>query len=199
MLLVFLVALFTVSLVSCRPKFQSVYMTDVPIQTLDPDSEEIDLGTLMVDVQMIIKRMLPGARFRGMVFSGQCKDVSKLRGRLVVDFIQTRDFLNGPQILVATASIDVIQESMTLTILDESTGYPSMVLLPEVTDHQLKEITQIAYRHITEQELDECDVTVTQGIDQWDVRCGSLDDFIQQCRFAIDTVSGAIIDSEPLQ
>lgn len=197
MMLVLLAVLFTVSLVSCRPQFQTVYVTEIPVQALDQDPRDINLDSLLESLQASVASKLPDARYRGLVFSGKCKELPTLRGRLIIDFMQAKEFLNGPQILIATFSVNVMEKSMTLTILDESTAYPSTILLPEITDQQLKEVAQTAYQHIIEQGLDDCDVTLTQGIAQWDVRCGSLDDFIQQCRFTIDVTSGKVVGDAP--
>jgi hypothetical protein len=74
---------------------------------------------------------------------------------------------------------------MDLHYRDESDFYPLTQQETFAGDNAFKKIAALAHRHITESGLSDCDVTITQLENSWDVRCGALENFIQKCQFEI--------------
>lgn len=120
-----------------------------------------------------------------MVFSGKCQNLPHLRGKLVLIFEQVHPALFKQQVISGEASIDTVIQTMNLGFKDETDFYPLVRRGAFVGDSSFKKIAALAQRHITELGLSDCDVTITQLENSWDVRCGPLENFIQECRFEI--------------
>lgn len=171
---------------ACTYNFQDVKMTDVPIDVLRPGIQEVDVDAVFETVTQRVHETLPKAYFQGMVFSGRCQNLPRLQGKLVFVFAQVRMGIPGRQVVRATASVDTVRQTMDLYYEDVSNFYPSTKRRTFSGDQSIKEIAATAHQHITELGLCDGDVTLTQLNDSWDVRCGSLSDFIQKCRFEIE-------------
>ena len=174
-------------------QFQDIKVTDVPINVLKPGTQEVNLDVVFTTVTQKVHETLPKAYFQGMVFSGKCQDLPRLQGKLVLVFTQVRTAIPKQQVVRATASVDTLRKTMNLYYEDVSNFYPSTKHRTFNGDRSIKELAAIAYRYITELGLCDGDVTLTQLNDSWDVRCGSLSDFVQKCRFEIE--NGKIRDS----
>jgi len=167
-------------------QFQDIKVTDVPINVLKPGTQEVNLDVVFTTVTQKVHETLPKAYFQGMVFSGRCQALSKLQGKLVLIFAQVQVGIPRRQVVRATATVDTFQQIMDLHYVDESDFYPSTQRQTFHGDRFIKEIAAVAYQHIAELGLCDGDVTLTQLNDSWDVRCGSLSDFVQKCRFEIE-------------
>ena len=179
-------------LFACTSRFQEVKVTNVPVTVFKPGTQNVDVSVVLEDVTQRVHEMLPGAYFQGMVFSGKCQDLSRLHGKLVLVFVQVQAAIPKRQVVRASASVDTVRQTMDLHYEDVSDFYPSTKRRTLNGDRSIKEIAAIAHRHITELGLSDCDVTLTQLDDSWDVRCGPLNNFVQKCRFEI--VSGEVKD-----
>lgn len=182
-------------LTSCLPESQAVNLRNIPIKVSQPDSEEIDIDVVISSAEEEIREKLPDSYFGMLVFTGKCQDLPKLKGRMIVLFKQVKPSLFGQRVLFATASVSTNRSVMDLSIHDETKYYPSTTGLPVVTDNHFKEVANIAYEHIVETGVSQCDVTITQSEGMWDIRCGPLDNFVQECHFGIDAVTGRIISA----
>lgn len=160
-------------------------MTDVPVTVFEPGTQDVDLDTILEAAAQRIHEILPGAHFQSLVFSGRCQDLPHLRGKLVLIFVQVQAAIPRQRVVRATATVDTVRQTMSLHYVDESDHYPSTQRQTFGGDCSVKEIAAIAYRHITELGLPDCDVTLTQLDDSWDVRCGPLSNFTEKCWFAI--------------
>jgi len=180
-------------LFACTSRFQDVEMTNVPVNVFEPGTQEVDVDTVLETVAQRIHETLPEACFQGMVFSGRCQDLPRLQGKLVLVFVQVQVGIPKRQIVRATASVDTVQQTMDLHYEDVSDFHPSTKRRTLNGDRLIKEIAAIAHWHITELGLSDCDVTLTQLDDSWDVRCGPLNNFVQKCRFEI--VNGEVKDT----
>jgi hypothetical protein len=177
---------------ACAPAFQEVRVADVPVKVYKPGTQDVDIDIVWESVTKKLGEMLPGAYFQGMVFSGKCQDLLKLQGKLVLVFAQVRPAIPQQRVVRATISVDVTKQTMGIHLKDESNFYPSTRRLALDSGLSVKEVAAIAYQHIIESGLSDCDVTLSQSDRTWDVRCGPLDNFVQECRFEIDASSGAI-------
>lgn len=179
-------------LAACTSRFQEIKVTNVPVTVFKPGTQDVDVSVVLESVTQRVRETLPGAYFQGVVFSGRCPDLPRLQGKLILTFVQVQVAIPRQQVVLATASIDTVQQTMDLHYENVSSFYPSTKRRTLSGDHSIKEIAAIAHRHITELGLSDCDVTLTQLDDSWDVRCGPLGSFIQKCRFEI--VNGEIKD-----
>jgi hypothetical protein len=184
--------LLVVFLVSCRPEFKPVSFEDIPIGVSQLNSDEINLDVVVINVQKKVRERLPDAYFGGLVFTGKCHDLPQLHGRIILLYIQVKQYLLEQEVLYAVATVNTDQRVMELGISDWTDNYASTNESPSVTDFFFKGIADKAYQHIVEAGLTDCDVTITQADDVWDVRCGPLENFIQECSFAINPETGEI-------
>jgi hypothetical protein len=173
------------SLTACAPKFPRVKVTDVPVSILNPSTQEVDLDIAFTIAIQKTQEMLPEAYFGGMVFSGRCQALPRLQGTLVLVFARVRSALFKQQIVSGVTSIDTVRQMMSLYYTDRSDyeWYDPPTTFPG--NRSFREIATLAHRHITELGLSDCDITITQMDNSWDVRCGPLENFIQECRFEI--------------
>lgn len=102
--------------------------------------------------------------------------------------------------LVAFASVDTIQEVLEVQTRDFSDRYWSTdPLLPQNVS-VAKEFAQVAYRHITDLGILDCDITMScvgNKADVWHVLCtepGSGPTGSRLCEFEIHAETGQIVD-----
>jgi hypothetical protein len=166
--------------------FQDFTEEGIPIAVSEPGSERVSLDMIYDKALHEVRETLPGAYYQGMVFSGRCEDLKQLRGQLVLDFLQVRPGIRQ-QAIRAIASVDIVQQEMNLQYQNES-DYAIVTepgSFPE--NESIQAVVKVASDYIYGLEIKDCDVTVTQLMDNsWDVRCGPLSNFVQQCRFRID-------------
>jgi hypothetical protein len=160
-------------------------VTDVPVAVFRENTLSVDIDIVFEAVTPYINKRLPEASFRGLIFSGKCQDLPQLRGTLVMVFVEKKNNLLGSQVTEATASIDTINQIMDIEYVDYSDLQISTQGRQFIGQDSFVRIAALAYQQITEQGLIDCDVTLTQRDESWDVRCGSLGNFIQKCRFDI--------------
>lgn len=182
------------ALAACGSTFRDSKVSDVPIDVSRASIKEVDIDVVLPDVRHEVDRVLPGAFFQGMVFSGTCDDLPALRGRIVLVFGQVSRGLFSDRVLIATATVDTDHSTVDIRFQDVSDLYPTTEPLPVVDDQTVKEVASIASQHIAALGIPECEVTLTQRTESWDVRCGALDDFDAQCHFTI--VDGEIINDD---
>jgi hypothetical protein len=172
-------------LTACAPKFQESTVTNIPVSILNPSTSEVDLDIALEVARKKIREVLPDAYFGGIIFSGKCQALPRLQGKLVLIFARVRPALFKQQVVSGVVSIDTVKQMMDLDYTDHSDyeWYDSPKIF--VGDRSFKEIAALAHTHITKLGLYDCDVTLTQMDDSWDVRCGPLENFIQECRFEV--------------
>lgn len=179
-----------VLLTACAPKFQDAKVANIPVNIVRPGMQNIDLDIALDVARQSIRETLPAANFRGMVFSGKCQNLPRLEGKLVLIFEQVRPGLFKQQVIRGDALIDTAKQTMSLDFADETEFYPLVRKETFAGDSSFRGIAMLAHKYITELDLPDCDVTITQIGSTWDVRCGALENFIQKCRFEIS--NGAI-------
>ena len=177
---------------ACSNTFHESEVSGLPINVSRGDSEEVDIDLILHSVVDEVDRVLPGAFFQGMVFSGKCRNLTALRGHVVLVFGKVSRGLLAERVYRASATIDTERGTVDIRYEDVSAQYPSTKPLPLVDDSSVKRVASIASRHIVAQGLDDCEVTLTQRGEAWDVRCGPLSTFEGRCRFEI--VNGKVID-----
>lgn len=192
--LAFCVSLCLILLLSaCATSFQETTVTNIPVAVSKQGTQGVNLDVIRDVAEQRVRSTLSGAYFQGMVFSGKCQDLPQLQGKVVLIFAQVRPAIPGQQVVRAFASINTDQKTMDIHYVDESEAYPLTERREFSGDRTFKEIADAVYQQITELGLSDCDVTLTQVEDDaWDVRCGPLDNFVQECRFGV--VNGKIQD-----
>lgn len=178
---------------ACTANFQDVSMTNVPVTTFRAGKVGVDTDIVFDNVSQVIREKLPNAYFLGMVFSGKCQNLPGLQGRLILSFVQVRTAIPRQQVVMASAFVDTVQQTMDIEYLDYSRYEVSTRGRTFPGDQFVKSVAADAHRRITELGLCNDDITLTQLDGSWDVRCGELGNFVQNCRFGI--INGVIQDN----
>lgn len=178
---------------ACTARFQNIESKSIPVSVFRPGTEDVDIDIAFQRATQRVRDILPRAFFQGMVISGKCSRLPKLEGKLIFIYAQIDQTVLVRQVIRGSASIDTVRGIMDLSFGDVSQYYPSTDQVTFPGGQSIAEMAAIAHRYINEQELFDCDVTITQLDDNsWDVRCGPLGNFVQECRFGI--VNGKIYE-----
>ena len=159
------------------------------------DVQDIKMDIIIQDVTPHIQAILPTAQLSSIVFSGNCNDLPKLYGEIVFDFVGTKRSFPQKRVVSILATINTTAQTLNVHARDMTDYYwtTETLDLEDKTVLTFDEIFNIAFEEITALGLSDCDVTITRLKDSWVVRCGPLENFIQECRFGIDARSGKII------
>jgi hypothetical protein len=174
--------------------FKETYLTKIPVHISISDSQQVDANNVIKNVTPKIQKILPNAQLSTVVFSGSCEDLPQLQGKIVLGFTETRFSIPNRRVISAIASVNTVQEVMDIHLRDMTDYYWSTETLDIEGDNlSMNEIASKAFQQIRLAGLSDCDVTLTRLKDSWDVRCGPLENFIQECRFEIHSTTGEII------
>jgi hypothetical protein len=192
------VIVLSLSMMNCSGTSRDVTITDLPINLSQPDSEEVDLDLAISNAQAAVRRWLPNAQYRGMVYKGNCQDLPKIRGVIVVGFMQIKDksFRIQPEVLTATASIQTDKQTVNIDIWDDTYHYPNTDLDPIVTDAHFRQVSKAAYEYLLKEGIENCNVTVSQLGNVWSVLCNAVNETDRLCNFDVDSKTLEIITSQ---
>lgn len=179
------VGLLCLLVTACASRFEETRVADIPVKILRTDIQEIDLDMALEAAKGKAREVLPEAYFQRLVFSGKCRDLPRFQGTLVLVFEQVSSTPFKRQVIIGIASIDTVRQTMNLHFWDESDYELHIPQRTFVGTREFTKIASLAHSYITELGLDDCDVTLTQMDNSWDVRCGPLGNFVQKCRFEI--------------
>lgn len=183
----------TLLLVGCNKAFPEVHLTEIPVTVGLPKSQEVDIDIVIQNVTPQVQEILPNAQLGGIVFSGHCEKLPQLQGKIVLSFVGTQFSIPFERIISATASVDTIQQTMNIHLRDVTDFYWSTDTLDIKNDNlSLDEIATKISEQIRASGLADCEVTITRLEDAWHVRCGPLENFIQECLFEIHPTTGKV-------
>ncbi len=182
------------ALAACR--FQETDLAGLPIEVSQADTQSVDVGVIVENVQAQVQKVLPGAYLTAFAFTGQCQGLPELHGQVHLQFVRVKSFLFYQQVLVALASVDTIQETLEIQTRDFSDYYWSTdPLLPQDVS-VAKEIANIAHKHIAGLGIPACDVTLSNMGQTWHVLCtepGSGPTGSRLCEYEIDAATLQIV------
>jgi hypothetical protein len=171
----------------------------VRVAVSGPGQQDVDLDVIYAAVEPIVRRVLPDGRFNALVFFGTCRDLPLLRGRVVLIFEQRRVVWLRPEVLVGSALIDTIRQTMDLSYEDLADVSTTLESREFVGNAEVRRVASLASGHLSDLGLRECQVTMTQSSKtpspQWDVLCTSAADPARPCHFAV--INAGIADIAP--
>ena len=179
--------------VACIAETKS-HLKDVPVQILDPETQDVSIERLISSAQSETEKVLSGAYLTFFSFVGDCDDLPGLEGQVELSFIQESSTLFGARVLMARVSVDTVQQTLSLEATDETSHYPSTERL-ELDGKSVREIATILYDYLVS--ADRCGGMValargeTNGL--WGVRCGPPDKVFLEC-LEIDPATGEIVE-----
>lgn len=182
-------------------KFQETELRELPIEIFQTNAQDVDVNLIVRQVQDRVQETLPNSYLVAFGFTGRYQELPGLRGEMVLDFVQVKTFLVHQQVLAAFTSVDTIQGTLEIRTKDVSDYYWSTNPLPPQNVAVAREVSQIAYRHITDLGILDCDVTLScvgNKVDIWHVLCtepGSGPTGSHLCEFKIQAATGQIVDA----
>lgn len=182
-------------------KFQETELRELPIEIFQTNAQDVDVDLIVRQVQDRVQETLPNSYLVAFGFSGRCQDLPGLRGEMVLDFVQVKTFFLHRQVLAAFTSVDTVQGTLEIWTKDVSDYYWSTdpLLLQDVS--VAREVSQMAYRHITNLGILDCDVAmdcVGNQRDIWHILCTepkSGPGGHRLCEFEINAKTGQIVDT----
>lgn len=181
-------------------QFKEAELRELPIEIFQTNARDVDVDLIVKQVQDRVQETLPKSYLMAFSFRGRCRDLPGLRGEIGLHFVQVKTLLFHRQVLVAFASVDTIQETLEVQTRDFSDRYWSTdPLLPQNVS-VAKDVSQVAYRHIADLGILDCDVPLScvgNKEDIWHVLCtdpGSGPTGSSLCEFEVNTATGQIVD-----
>ena len=168
--------------------------SDIAVITHSEDGVTIDIDIAIDNVTKEVNHILSDAQLGFFSFTGQCQTLSKFEGEIFVSFTQARWTIFGQRIFRANADLDTVEESMNISIQDETEYYPNTDLLT-FDGKPIVEIASIVTDYLSS--IRKCDglVVLQKSLSDgpWVVRCGPPEEVFIHC-IEIDPVSGQVRD-----
>jgi nitrogen regulatory protein PII len=117
-----------------------------------------------------------------------------MHGQYILIFVKTEWILLQQATIRATASIDTLQQQMDITYENVTDLYPRTQPMPIIANRDFRATIESAKKHIEDSAISDCNITITQVDNIWDVRCEALENHSQKCHFVID--NGRVKDIE---
>ena len=171
-----------------------ISITEISVQTSSEDNTTIDINKAIESATGEVDRILPGAQLGFFSFTGHCQNLSDFDGEIFLSFIQTRWTLFGQRVSLARAYLDTKQESMSVSIRDETEYYWNTDLLT-FEGKPIDEIASIVTEYLSS--TNRCNSLVVlnkSSVDgPWGVRCGAPEEVFIHC-IEIDPTTGRVTD-----
>ena len=177
------------TLAACISKSQEVDLTGLPVEISKAGTQEINVDVIIESALQQVLKCLPEAYLSSFVFTGYCQDLSELRGRVELNFVQVQVTPLKQRVWVAFASVDTVQQTLDVQIRDHSDYCWSTepLLLQDIS--AAREVADIAYTQIAALGISDCDATLTRLDRTWEVvgtEPGSGPAGPRECEFEID-------------
>jgi hypothetical protein len=186
---------------SCNSAGESneVLDKDIPIEVYSSNEQKVDVDRILSQVKELIKNYMPEGHYRSVYIRGDCDNLQELNGSITFQFVEEKErwFKIQPQIFYASAFVDIKQETLNISVRDETNHYPSTEAYPEVNNELIQKIIESATEKIAALGVEQCSVDITQLKDSWSVLCEPLNDNERKCSFSIDPETYEAIEFIP--
>jgi hypothetical protein len=177
----------------CGQGFQETTFQDVSAEVADFEIAGGDARIIQSAAQQEVWKYLPDAYLNAFVYTSRCDALSSVQGKFNMQFVYVDKFLFRHRYLTAFVSIDTHRGLMNIEYLD----YTDLDLRTEgltlgTDEIRFDEVARIAHDYISKVGASDCDVTITRTKQAWIVRCGPIDNFVQECLFEVDPWTGEI-------
>lgn len=152
---------------------------------LGMDEPLANFDKLIPYAMSLVKQDLYDVRYQGVVFSGACKTVEQLRGRLIIIFLGKVPPFLQPRLVRGIAVIDTIKGVGEIRYSDQTDFYPVTQPGRVPTQAELRKVMRALQAELTTNNSSDCNLVVTQIDPNWHARCGKLDDFVQTCAYEV--------------
>lgn len=181
-----------VLLAACGSKEKQ--LDNLPIVVTQPESQAVDLDTVISNAHNEVKKVLPDASLNFFSLATECKALSELKGDVRLHFSQTQWTLFGERVFTARVVVDTAHQTLSMKIEDETEQ--DLITEPlELSGMSTLEIARILEEYL--ESIERCNdiVVLARGatIHPWYVRCGPPDEVFITC-IEIDPETGTITE-----
>ena len=189
-----IVCLLLITFLATACSNDEISITDISVAISLEDNTTIDINKAIGNATEEVDRILPGARLNFFSFTGRCQKLSDFHGEIFLSFTQTRWTLFGQRVFLARAYLDTMQESMEISIRDETEYYWNTDLLT-FEGKPIGEIASIVTEYLSS--TNRCNSLVVLNKSSvegpWGVRCGAPEEVFIHC-IEIDPITGMVIE-----
>lgn len=177
--------------------FDEVTVRDIPVETAHFKMSRDSVKAILDVAQQEVSKHLPNAYPISFVYTGDCDALPNMQGRINMLFVQVNKIFLWRRLLTAFVSVDMSRGMMDIEYLDyTSINLRTDPLAFTTNEISFSEVTEVAYSYIVESQVTNCDVTITRTRQAWIVRCGPIENFVQECLFRVDPFNGEITPLE---
>ena len=181
----------------CRERFKEIEIQDIPVEVTNARTGGVDAELVLNSAQQRVWDYVPGAYINAFAFTGRCDALLSVKGRFHFQFVRTEKSFLKDRVFGAFVSVNTIHETMYVKFIDYTDiDFRTDGLTLGADEIGFDEVTKIAHDYISTSGLSGCDVTITRIEESWMVRCGAIENFVQECLFEIDPSTGEITPSE---
>jgi hypothetical protein len=185
-------------LTSCsNQSLEETNIEGIPIRVHRDDGDLIDFGLLLDEIDENVHRIFPDGEYQGVVLFTNCANLPNGDGRLAVDYLRTKKGIlgTGTRVYRIYAGIDIANGTLNISSEDVTNYYPYFGSYFRPTKEALDKVLTIARDYLNEINVEDCEVTITQLEDQWDILCDPVNASETKCDFRIDATSYEITDN----
>ena len=169
-------------------ELKEITVEGIPIRVYNSNDQRVDVDTILNQVKESIKEYMPEGRYGFMYIRGDCRDLQDLKGTITFQFFEEKErwFNSQPQIFYAAAFVNINQETLDISIRNETNHYPSTDSYKEVNNEVVQKVIESAVGKIASLGIDQCSVEISQLKNSWNVLCEPQNDNERKCSFSID-------------
>jgi len=169
-------------------------LENLPIVVTRPESQAVDLDTVISNAHNEVKKVLPDAHLTFFSLAAECKALRELKGDVRLHFSQTQWTLFGERVFTARVVVDTTHQTLSMQIEDETEQDLSTEPL-ELSGMSTLEIAKILEEYLDSVERCNDIVVLARGatISPWYVRCGPPDEVFITC-IEIDPETGTLTE-----
>jgi len=184
----------------CGERFREIEIQDIPVEVTNARTGSVDVESILSSAQHEVWKYLPGAYINAYAFTGRCDALPSTKGKFHYQFIRIDESFPKDRVFGAFVSVNTIHETMYVEFIDYTDlDFRTAGLTFGANEISFDEMTRIAHDYISRSGLSGCDVTINRIGNSWIVRCGAIENFVQECLFKIDPMTGEItpLENEP--
>lgn len=157
--------------VACIPSFRNTELKAIPIHMDTPISQDVNLDTVFQIVESEVKKTLPNAYFQSIAINGTCSDLAQFRGNLGFTFLQINTTLFDKQIIRALANVNLVEQTIDVSYMDETDFYPLTTKRDFNGDHFIRKLILLVQQRLADKGAVNCNkIYLSQDDTMWNVQ-----------------------------
>jgi hypothetical protein len=183
--IIFITAMF-IGICGCN-RFREVDISDIHVSIRQTAIDNINLDLIYNEAKGRISIILPSAYSGGISYKGSLSDLSDMKGKIGIRFVQSHDFLLWKLNYQCNARVNTDTATMRLTCGDGTQYYLNIEPIEYIGDRDVKHVFVLADQEIRHNGLkDDTIVEIVQThTNTWEVACMDPKTGRWRCNFLI--------------